>query len=154
MGRWVPVALICTPTHFGIPARRTCWRAGPICAQSKKCSVIRAFRRPSVTPTCPSTSCSRYTTGRTLWHKPRGNRPSVVMGPAASKSLDRILKASSGAALGSTLGLLLVATIDCAYAAHAEHFRARWLADAGLLAPLALGFAGLLAFLRLFFHAG
>jgi choline-sulfatase len=77
------------------------------------------------------------------------------MGQAASKSLfDRILKACSGAALGSTLGLLLVATIDCAYASHSQQFAARWLADVGLLAPLALLVVGLMAGVRLFFHGG
>src|SRR5882724_10595244 len=139
----------------GIPAPRTCWKAERTYARSRKCSAIRAFLRPSATPTCPSTSCSRYTTGRTPWHKPPGNPPSVVMGQAASKSLfDRILKAGSGAALGSTLGLLVVATIDCAYASHSAQFAARWLADVGLLAPLSLLFIVLMAAVRLFFHGG
>jgi choline-sulfatase len=77
------------------------------------------------------------------------------MGPAASNNLfDRLLKAGSGAALGATFGLLLVAGIDCAYASHSAQFVARWLADIGLLAPLALLLVALLAALRLFFHGG
>ncbi|MEP7052626.1 MAG: sulfatase-like hydrolase/transferase, partial [Pseudomonadota bacterium] len=71
-----------------------------------------------------------------------------------SALFDRLLKASSGAALGSTLGLLLVATLDCAYGSHAGQFVARWLADVGLLAPLALLLAVLLAAVRLYFHGG
>jgi arylsulfatase A-like enzyme len=65
-----------------------------------------------------------------------------------------MLKAGSGAALGSTLGLLVVATIDCAYANHSAQFAARWLADVGLLAPLSLLFVALMAAARLFFHGG
>ncbi|HEX3854358.1 MAG TPA: sulfatase-like hydrolase/transferase [Polyangiaceae bacterium] len=77
------------------------------------------------------------------------------MGQAASKSFfDRILKACSGAALGATLGLLVVTTIDCTYAIHSEQFAARWLADAGLLAPFGLLFVALMASVRLFFHGG
>ncbi len=71
-----------------------------------------------------------------------------------STSFDRLLRASSGAALGSTLGLLLVTTLDCAYANHTGQFAARWLADLGLLAPVALLLAGLLAAVRLYFHGG
>ncbi|MEO7034891.1 MAG: sulfatase-like hydrolase/transferase [Polyangiaceae bacterium] len=78
------------------------------------------------------------------------------MGQPAKTSgiFDRLLKASSGAALGSTLGLLLVTTLDCAYASHGGQFAARWLADLGLLAPVALLLCGLLAGARLYFHGG
>ena len=74
--------------------------------------------------------------------------------PANSSSLfDRTLKAGSGALLGSTFGLLAVATIDCAYA-RAGQFGARWLADLGLLAPLALLLGLAMAGARAFFHDG
>lgn len=76
------------------------------------------------------------------------------MGQTAKKSLfDQILKAASGAALGSVLGLALVAVLDCAYG-RAGQFPARWLADAGLIAPLALLVAGAISAVRLFFHEG
>jgi arylsulfatase A-like enzyme len=77
------------------------------------------------------------------------------MGQPANRSSfpDRVLKAFSGALLGSSAGLALAATIDCSYA-RAEHFFARWLADLGLLAPLALGMAAGVAAVRLFFHDG
>jgi arylsulfatase A-like enzyme len=52
------------------------------------------------------------------------------------------------------LGLLLVTTIDCAYARRSEQFFARWLADVGLLAPLAVLCVGFTASVRLFFHGG
>jgi arylsulfatase A-like enzyme len=78
------------------------------------------------------------------------------MGQPANTStfLDRVLKAGSGAALGSTLGLLLVASLDCGYGRHPGQFAARWLADIGLLAPLGLLLAALVAAARLFFHDG
>ena len=69
-------------------------------------------------------------------------------------SFDRLLKAGSGAALGATLGLLVVATLDCRYANRGGLFAARWLADVGLLAPLALLMTCLLTAARLFFHGG
>jgi choline-sulfatase len=79
----------------------------------------------------------------------------AAMGQPANSSsfFDRVLKAVSGGLLGSTLGLLLVTTIDCAYA-RADQYGARWLADAGLLAPVALLTGVAVAALRLFFHAG
>ncbi len=67
---------------------------------------------------------------------------------------DRVLKAASGALLGATLGLCVVAALDCSYASHGAQFGARFLADLGLLAPVAClvgaGFSGV----RLFFHGG
>ena len=69
-------------------------------------------------------------------------------------SFDRLLKAASGAALGATLGLLVVATLDCGYESRSGQFAARWLADVGLLAPLALLVTCLLSAARLFFHGG
>ena len=66
---------------------------------------------------------------------------------------DRLLKASSGALLGVTLGLVVVAALDCSYGRGGQ-FTARWLADLGLLAPLALGLALAVAGVRLFFHGG
>ena len=80
----------------------------------------------------------------------------LVNSPAAGQltSFDRLLKAASGAALGATLGLLLVATLDCRYANRAGHFGARWLADVGLLAPLALLLTCAFTVARLFFHRG
>ncbi len=77
------------------------------------------------------------------------------MGQPANRSsfLDRVLKASSGAALGATVGLLLTAAIDCAYA-RADHYALRWLADLGLLAPVALLLGFAVAAARLFFHDG
>jgi choline-sulfatase len=77
------------------------------------------------------------------------------MGQPANSSnvFDRLLKAGSGALLGSTLGLLLVASIDCAYS-HADQYGARWLADLGLIAPLALLLAVATAGVRWFFHGG
>ncbi len=75
--------------------------------------------------------------------------------PANRTSLfDCALKASSGAALGATLGLLLVGGLDCAYAGSGQEFAARWLADLGLLAPLALAVSGAATGARLFFHRG
>jgi choline-sulfatase len=69
-------------------------------------------------------------------------------------SFDRLLKATSGALLGSTLGLCLVAALDCTYASRSAQFGARFLADLGLLAPVALLLGALLASVRLFFHGG
>jgi len=66
---------------------------------------------------------------------------------------DRLLKAKSGALLGATVGLFAVAALDCGYARGGAFF-ARWLADLGLLAPLALLLGGCWAFVRLFFHGG
>ena len=66
---------------------------------------------------------------------------------------DRILKASSGALLGSTLGLAIVAALDSSYGRGGQ-FLARWLADLGLLAPLAVLLGLAWAGARLFFHAG
>jgi arylsulfatase A-like enzyme len=66
---------------------------------------------------------------------------------------DPILKAASGALLGSTLGLAVVAALDCA-CARSGQFALRWLVDVGLLAPVALLFGSLMAGVRLFFHAG
>ncbi|HEY0467754.1 MAG TPA: hypothetical protein VGC79_26315, partial [Polyangiaceae bacterium] len=64
-----------------------------------------------------------------------------------------MLKAGSGAVLGATVGLVVIAALDCSYG-RGGHFAARWLADLGLLAPLswlvALSWAGA----RLFFHDG
>jgi len=68
-------------------------------------------------------------------------------------SFDRILKASSGALLGVTLGLPVVAALDCSYARGGQFF-ARWLADVGLLAPLAVLLGVAWAGARLFFHGG
>lgn len=79
------------------------------------------------------------------------------MGQAASSNessfFDRILKAASGAALGATVGLFAVSAWDVAYARSAE-LTARFLADAGLLAPLALLLTAVVTALRLFFHGG
>ncbi|HTA93101.1 MAG TPA: hypothetical protein VK745_26160, partial [Polyangiaceae bacterium] len=77
------------------------------------------------------------------------------MGQSVNRSnfFDRLLKAGSGALIGSTLGLLIVATIDCAYA-RGEQFGARWLADLGLIAPVALLVGAGVAAARLFFHEG
>jgi choline-sulfatase len=80
-------------------------------------------------------------------------QPANTAAPQLS-SFDRVLKAASGALLGSTLGLGLVAALDCAYAAHGANFGARLMADLGLLAPLALLLGGALAAVRLFFHGG
>jgi hypothetical protein len=55
----------------------------------------------------------------------------------SSNFFDRLLKAGSGALIGSTFGLLVVGAIDCAYARSGQ-FGARWLADLGLIAPVAL----------------
>src|SRR4051812_803616 len=151
----------------GIRAPRTCWKAARICAQSRKCWAIPAFLRPNATRTCRSTSCSRYTTGRTPWHRLRGNRRSVAMVQPANpllppiprraapsdSSFDRMLKAGSGAVLGATLGLVGVSALDCSYG-RAGQFAARWLADLGLLAPLALLLGLTWAAVRLFFHGG
>ncbi|HKO53502.1 MAG TPA: sulfatase-like hydrolase/transferase [Polyangiaceae bacterium] len=68
-------------------------------------------------------------------------------------SFDRLLRASSGALLGATLGLALVAALDCSYARGGPFF-ARWLAELGLLAPLALLLGLAWAGARLFFHGG
>lgn len=76
------------------------------------------------------------------------------LSPAHGTSgFDRVLKAASGALLGATLGLILVATLDCNYG-RAGSFVARWLADLGLLAPLALLLGFAVAAARLFFHGG
>ncbi|HET7540755.1 MAG TPA: sulfatase-like hydrolase/transferase, partial [Polyangiaceae bacterium] len=73
--------------------------------------------------------------------------------PPSQSSFDRLLRASSGAALGATLGLILVASLDCGYG-HGGQFVARWLADVGLLAPLALLFGLSWAAVRWLFHDG
>jgi arylsulfatase A-like enzyme len=85
----------------------------------------------------------------------KGIRPNAVMGPPANRKspFDQVLKACSGAALGATLGLALATSVDCAYARSGQ-YAARWLADAGLLAPIALLLAAASAGLRLFFHGG
>jgi len=70
-----------------------------------------------------------------------------------TSSVDRVLKAGSGALFGATLGLLLVAALDCSYS-RGGSFVARWLADLGLLAPLALLLGSCWAGARLFFHGG
>jgi len=77
------------------------------------------------------------------------------MGLPASKPsfFDQILKATSGAALGSVLGLGIVAALDCAYG-RSGSLGSRWLADAGLLAPVSLLVATGIAALRWFFHQG
>ena len=72
----------------------------------------------------------------------------------SARLFDRLLKACSGAVLGATFGLCAVAGLDCGYASRGGLFAARWLADAGLLAPLSLLLAGGLAGVRLFFHGG
>ena len=65
------------------------------------------------------------------------------MGQSANSSVhvtswfDRLLKAGSGSFLGATLGLGIASALDCSYARGGQ-FIARWLADLGLLAPLAL----------------
>ena len=74
--------------------------------------------------------------------------------PNNSGPFDRLLKAASGAALGASFGLVLVATLDCLYATRGGQFAARWLADVGLLAPLAVLLAVVLAGVRAFFHEG
>ncbi|MEI9939786.1 MAG: sulfatase-like hydrolase/transferase [Pseudomonadota bacterium] len=66
---------------------------------------------------------------------------------------DRLLRAGSGAALGSKLGMFAVAALDCSYGRTGQFF-ARWLADVGLLAPPALLLGLLWMAVRLFFHAG
>ena len=70
-----------------------------------------------------------------------------------TSSFDRLLRASSGALLGATIGLVVVAGLDCSYG-RAGQFTARFFADLGLLAPLALGVAFAVAGVRSFFHAG
>ena len=76
--------------------------------------------------------------------------------PAAGRlnAFDRLLKAASGASLGASLGLLVVATLDCRYANRGGQSGARWLADVGLLAPLALLMASAFTVARLYFHRG
>jgi len=83
------------------------------------------------------------------------NPPQPPLNPASgsTSSFDRLLKASSGAMLGVTLGLLLVAALDCSYGRGGQ-FSARWLADLGLLAPLSLLLGLAWAGVRLFFHGG
>jgi len=71
----------------------------------------------------------------------------------STSSFDRVLKASSGALLGATLGLLVVSALDCSYGRSGQ-FTLRWLAELGLLAPLALLLGGSCAVVRLFFHGG
>jgi choline-sulfatase len=71
----------------------------------------------------------------------------------AKRPLDRLLESASGALLGATLGLSIVALLDCSYG-RGGHFFARWLADLGLLAPLALILGCAWAGARLFFHGG
>jgi arylsulfatase A-like enzyme len=73
--------------------------------------------------------------------------------PPSSSSFDRLLKASSGAALGATVGLILVASLDCS-SGRSEQFVDRWLADLGLVAPLALLLGLAWAAVRWFFHEG
>src|SRR4051794_29649394 len=73
--------------------------------------------------------------------------------PFSTSSFDRLLKASAGASLGATVGLILVATLDCSYGRGGQ-FVARWLADLGLLAPVALLLGLSWAGARLFFHGG
>lgn len=73
--------------------------------------------------------------------------------PPGPSGFDRVLKAGSGALLGATLGLILVATLDCNYG-RGGSFMARWLAELGLLAPLALLLGFAVAAARLFFHGG
>jgi len=68
-------------------------------------------------------------------------------------ALDRTLKAGSGAVLGATVALFAVAALDCSYSRGGQFF-ARWLADLGLLAPLALLLGLCAAGARLFFHGG
>jgi choline-sulfatase len=80
-------------------------------------------------------------------------QPANIAAPPPS-ALDRLLKAASGALLGSTLGLGLAAVIDCAYATRGAEYGARLLADLGLLAPVALLLGCALAVVRLFFHGG
>ena len=81
------------------------------------------------------------------------NPPPLHPSSGNASTFDRLLKASSGALLGATLGLVLVAALDCSYGRGGQ-FVARWLADLGLLAPLSLllGLAWVGA--RLFFHGG
>jgi choline-sulfatase len=71
----------------------------------------------------------------------------------APSSFDRVLRASSGSLLGATLGLLVVAALDCSYGRGGQFF-ARWLAELGLLAPLSLLLGCCWAGARLFFHGG
>jgi len=73
--------------------------------------------------------------------------------PSSSSTLDKLLKACSGAALGATAGLIAIAALDCSYGRGGQ-FVARWLADLGLLAPLSLLLGLALAGVRLFFHGG
>ena len=70
-----------------------------------------------------------------------------------SSWFDGPLRASSGALLGATAGLLVVAVIDSSYG-RGGPFAARWLADLGLLAPLSLLLALGVASARWFFHDG
>ena len=79
--------------------------------------------------------------------------PPVPRPVQGGNSFDRLLKAKSGALLGATLGLLVVAALDSSYGRGGSFF-GRWLADLGLLAPLALLIGGCCAGLRLFFHGG
>ncbi len=80
-------------------------------------------------------------------------QPANTAAPEPS-SFDRVLKATSGALLGTAVGLAFVAVVDCSYATRSAAFGARVLADLGLLAPLSLLFGGALAAVRLFFHGG
>jgi len=73
--------------------------------------------------------------------------------PQRASWFDSLLKASSGALLGATVGLLLVAAIDSNYGRR-EAFAARFLAELGLLAPLSLLLGAGMAGARLFFHGG
>lgn len=68
-------------------------------------------------------------------------------------SFDRLLDLS-GPLLGSSSSLFAIAGLDCAYATRGSDYAARWLADVGLIAPIALALGLLCAGVRLFFHTG
>ncbi len=53
-----------THTRYVTRLELTCWRKAPICARSRKCSVMNAFRPPSVTRSFPSSMCCRFTIRR------------------------------------------------------------------------------------------
>jgi len=81
------------------------------------------------------------------------NLPPLPSSPGSVSAFDRLLRASSGAVLGATVGLISVAALDCSYGRGGQ-FVARWLADLGLLAPLSLLLGLAWAGARLFFHGG